>query len=175
MPRSSICKLGGKLGFSLLEIMIAMAILSVGLLAFYGAQGNSLRASGRAENILRASQLAQQKMTEMLLEIDKDIQGGTLPDENANQSGSFDPPYEDYRWEFTVRKVELPLSGGGGEAGGENQEGAPPASNLIQAKVTQMVSRKIKETVREIKVKVLWEELGEEQSLALNTHIASIK
>jgi hypothetical protein len=37
-----------------------------------------------------------------------------------------------------------------------------------------MVTKKISESVREISAKVLWDELGEEQSLTLTTHVSRV-
>jgi len=176
-------------GFTLVEIMIALAILSITLVAVYMAQGDSLRASGRAEDIRTASLLARQKMTEKMIDLQKDIDKGKFPDDQVNDQGAFDAPFDKYRWEFAVRKVEIPLAGsppdqgngapppGGGpttstgkEAGAANQA---PAS--AQANLAQMVQKKISESVREISTKVIWEELGEEQSLVVTTHISKLQ
>jgi general secretion pathway protein I len=180
----------GQRGFTLVEIMIALAILSITLVAVYLAQGDSLRASGRAEDIRTASLLARQKMTEKMIDLQKDIDKGKFPDDQVNDQGAFDPPFDKYRWEFAVRKVEIPLAGSppdqangapppgangpttstGKEAGAGNQA---PAS--AQANLAQMVTKKISESVREISTKVIWEELGQEQSLVVTTHISKLQ
>ncbi len=187
-------------GFTLLEIMIAVAILSIGLLAIYTSQGNSLRASGNAEHVQVAAILAQKLMTEKNLEIEKDLLKGKLPEDKTEESGEFEKPFEQYRWEYSVRKVEIPLSGdGGGEnpspqtdqgaAGSEaskdretseRRENAAAAEGNVQApasaqrSIAQIVTKKISESVREVTVKVLWEELGEEQSIKVTTHISRL-
>jgi len=156
-------------GFTLLEIMIALAILSLGLVSLFGAQGNSLRESGRAENMQTASMLARQKMTEKMLDLEKDIAKGSFPDDNSNDQGTFDKPMEKFRWEFTVKKVEIPVAqnaqdqapqpgdtGANGEKSGANVNQAPANA---QQNLAQMVTKKISESVREISVKVIWEEL----------------
>ncbi len=163
--------------------MIALSILSVGLLAIYAAQGNSLRASARAENILNASLLARQIMTEKLIETQKDLEKGSLPADDTEEHGDFDPPFDNYHWVFSVRKVEIPVLGEGGGGGGEGGAGAegekqPGAQNQapeqVQRSMAQIVTKKISENVREITVKITWEELGEEQSLNVTTHISRL-
>lgn len=165
-------------GFTLVEIMIAIAIMAVGLLSLYTAQGNSLRASGNAENIQIASLLARQIMTEKMLELEKDLLKGSIPEDKEEETGEFDPPFTRYRWQFSVRKVEIPLAGeipGAGEQGqGQDTGTAIQAPASAQKSVAQIVTKKISENVREIKVKIIWEELGEELSLTVTTHIARL-
>lgn len=179
-------------GFTLIEIMISLSILAITLVSIYAAQGNSLRASGRAENIQLASILARQKMTEMMLDLQKDLDKGKFPDEGSEEQGTFDPPLDRFRWEFSVKKVDIKVA----EDAGQDQPGgadAPPApgagpttSTGVEAGKTneapesamrnmaQMVTKKINESVREISTKVIWEELGEEQSMVVTTHIAKL-
>ena len=49
-------------GFTLLEVMIAIAILAVSLLAIFNLQSTSLIGSARAQRISMATLLAGQKM-----------------------------------------------------------------------------------------------------------------
>lgn len=168
-------------GFTLIEIMIAISILAVSIVSLYTAQGNSLRASGRAESIQSASLLARQIMTQKLLEIRKDMEKGSFPDDSKNDTGQFEAPYDKYRWEFTVRKVEIPLAKGPqqqapapqpGEAKSGSDANQAPAD--AQQNLAQMVTKKISESIREINTKVVWEELGEEQSITVTTHISKL-
>ncbi len=169
-------------GFTLVEIMIALAILAVGLVSLYTAQGNSLRASGSAERMQVASMLAREKMTEKMMEIEEGLAKGAFPDDKVEETGDFEGPFEDYRWEYTVRKVEIPIAGGegegaeaGGEGDGENsgsESNQAPAS--AQANVAKIVSKKIAESVREINVRIIWEDLGEEQSIKVTSHVSQL-
>ncbi len=170
-----------KKGFTLLEIMVALAILAVGMLSLIGAQGNALRASGRAENIQTATLLARQKMTEKMIEIQKEMGKGSFPDDSKNDQGTFDPPWDRYRWEFAVRKVEIPVvgeppaeAGAAGTAGGGSGD-TVQAPAAAQQSLAKMVTKKISESVREISMKILWEEMGEEQFLTVTTHIARVQ
>lgn len=168
-------------GFTLIEIMIAISILAMSITALYSAQGNSLRASGRAEKIQAASLLARQIMTQKLIEINKDMEKGSFPDESKNENGAFEVPFDDYRWEFTVRKVEIPLAGGPQEQAATKPGEVPSSGDAAnqapadaQANLAQMVTKKISESIREINAKVIWEELGEEQFIVVTTHISKL-
>lgn len=165
-------------GFTLVEIMIAIAILSIGLLSIYTAQGNSLRASGTAERIQTAAMLARQIMTEKMIEVDKKLKKGAFPDDKEEETGEFEAPFEDYRWEYSVRKVEIPIGTGGGGGGDAAEVGEGEAANQApesaQNSLAQMVKKKLSDTVREINVRIIWEELGEEQSIKVTTHVAKL-
>ncbi|MCC6273148.1 MAG: prepilin-type N-terminal cleavage/methylation domain-containing protein [Deltaproteobacteria bacterium] len=180
-------RIAGSAGFTLIEIMISLSILSISLLSIYAAQGNSLRASGRAENIQTASMLARQKMTEKMIELQKDLDKGKFPDEQINDQGEFEPPFDRFRWEFAVRKVEIPVVQAPGQEGGEatgagpaTSEGKEPGAGsqapaAAQENLAKMVTKKISESVREITTKVIWQELEEDQTLVVTTHIAKLQ
>jgi general secretion pathway protein I len=165
-------------GFTLIEIMIAMAILSIGLVSIYTAQGNSLRASGNAEKIQTAAMLARQIMTEKMMGVEISLQKGVFPADQEEDSGEFEAPFDEYRWEYSVRKVEIPIGSGGGEEqgaeGGAQGTEANQAPESAQNNLAQMVSKKLSDTIREINVKIIWEELGEEQSIKVTTHVANL-
>ncbi len=53
-------------GFSLIELLIAIALLSVGLLAVAGMQGVGINANSQAINLTVATSLAEQAMEDFL-------------------------------------------------------------------------------------------------------------
>jgi general secretion pathway protein I len=84
-------------GFTLLEVMIAIAILGIALLGLLGLHHQSLQSVIRAQDITRSAMLAQAVMTEAELERFPDI-GATRGDFQA----SFPVQYRDFRWERVV-------------------------------------------------------------------------
>lgn len=155
-------------GFTLLEIMIALVILAGSILALLSAQGGSFLASERAERLTAATFLARQKMSEMQMEIEKDLAKNKFPRDDTEETGDFDEPFDDYRWKYIVTKVEIPLQ----EAGSE--EGA----HALVLSYVRSIMEQISEGVREIKLTVFWgdKDLPEEeqQSLDLVTHIVKL-
>jgi len=101
-----------KKGFSLLEILIAVAIMATSFVALLTAQGSSFLASERADRLTQATFLARQKMAEIEMEIDKDISKNKFPSD-TDKDGTFDEPFDDFRWKYTIKKVEIPVIGGG--------------------------------------------------------------
>ena len=84
-------------GFTLLEVMVAIAILGIALLGLLGLHHQSLQSVIRAQQSTRASMLAQAVMTEAELERFPDL-GRSSGDFEASFPGEF----PDFRWEREV-------------------------------------------------------------------------
>jgi len=158
--RSHVSCLGSSSGFTLLEIMVAVAILSISLVALLNFQGNTMIRSGRAEKITEATMLARMKMAELDLELDKLSKRGEFPEEKAEE-GNFEEPFASYRWKYSISNVNLPAPISGDEGS-------------IQNMIGRQLSEEIAKNVREVKLEVFWEELGEEQSIDVVTHIVKL-
>lgn len=147
-------------GFTLLEVMVAVAILSISLMVLMNISGNTLVMSGRSEMMTVATMLAQKKMTEIELELKRGMKLNEFPDEKSEE-GKFDDPYEDFSWAVEIKKVELPAPVTG-------EKGS------IQEMIGRNLTKEISNTIRELKVTVKWEELGEQESIDVTTHIVKI-
>lgn len=156
-----------KRGFTLLEILIAVSILATAFSTLLLAQGNGFLASERAERLTQATFLVRQKMVEFEITLEEDLNRNKFPDEKE-EAGTFDEPFEDFRYKQTVKKVEIPLSGGG-EA----------SENALVAGYLKQVMDEISKSIREVKVVIFWgdKDLPEEeqQQLAVTTHIVKLK
>ena len=85
--------------FTLLEVMVAIAILGIGLLGLLSLHHQSMQSVIRAQETTRASMLAQAVMTEAELERFPDL-GST----RGNFEQSFPGQYQDCRWERIVQR-----------------------------------------------------------------------
>lgn len=88
-------------GFSLLETMIALAIIGIALVTLLGLGNRSITISDRLQKITQATLLAQEKMTETELT----SQAGNL--DLQNEEGGFDVPFEIYRWRTDFEETPL--------------------------------------------------------------------
>lgn len=149
-----------KKGFTLLEVMVAMAILAGSLTALIGLTGNSMIRSGRAEKLLTATMLARQKMADIEIDIEKARTKGEFPEEK-DEDGTFDEPFEEYSWKMEIKKVDLPAPVSG-------EKGS------VQEMVGKQLTKEISQTVRQLKFTILWKERGEEQSFDVVTHIIKL-
>jgi prepilin-type N-terminal cleavage/methylation domain-containing protein len=123
-----------RVGFTLLEVMIALAILTSGLMVLVDSQAYSVLMTHETDRLLVATMLAGEKMGELQLLTEK--QG--FSDQDIEESGDFSdfgaeglledfqmPDLEvdlegslaDYKWAFTLREVDIsfPDMGGAGE------------------------------------------------------------
>jgi len=87
-----------KTGFTLLEVMIAMAILAMALVAVFQLQSQSISMAGEARFKTTASLLAQRKMADMEA-------GATLA--NQDQKGDFAPDHPEYAWTTQVTDTQI--------------------------------------------------------------------
>jgi prepilin-type N-terminal cleavage/methylation domain-containing protein len=124
-------------GFSLLEVMLALMILTISLLILAEAQATAVVATQEAERVIVATDLAQLKLSEAMLKLEQEgfqnsqvVEFGEfddLGDELTNLE--FGRELEDYHWEYTITEIDIQLAGdmasmmgegglGGGALGG---------------------------------------------------------
>ncbi len=89
-------------GFTLLEIMVAMAIIAIVLVAVYKMHHQTIDMNNAVSFHTRAPLLAQKKIAE--------IKSRTLND-IADDEGDFGEDFADYHWQVTVEDVESELLG----------------------------------------------------------------
>jgi len=87
-------------GFTILEVMIALVLLTFAILALLRVMPLALRASKRAEETTIATLLAQQQLENWRAR-DKIPDDG---DDKVGTAGTFDSPYTKYEWELSTIK-----------------------------------------------------------------------
>jgi len=85
-------------GFTLLEVMIAVAIIAIALTTLLGSQAQSVSFANSAKFETMAALLAQSKMSEITIR---------AADSLSSDSGGFGDDYPGYRWETTVSNVSI--------------------------------------------------------------------
>lgn len=90
-------------GFTLLEIMIALAIVAIALVSLLGLANRSIAVQERLQRMTRGTLLAQEKMTEIELA----AEAKTLVFEPAE--GVFAEPFSDFRWRLEFADTPLPV------------------------------------------------------------------
>ena len=183
-------------GFSLLEVMIALAILTVSLLVLVQTQSSAVVLTNEAERTLVATDLARYKMSEVLLQLEKDgfqvsdvTEQGDFSDFGEDSMNlEFGTELEDFHWEYLVTEVDMESMGDIASAAqslsevtDEGQDG--PAANGSSMDALAMlgfgpdvIMGMLGPFLREVRVRVWWgddsdqaEEDGTE--VVLTTHV----
>lgn len=96
-----------KKGFTLLEVLIALAILASALTVLMGTMANSGQQAIFSNDLTRASQLARSKM----IDIEYEIMEEGFQTSDQTLSGDFrDAGFPDVTWEAQILIVEIPES-----------------------------------------------------------------
>ena len=91
----------GCVGFTLLEVMIAMAILAITLVTIYQSQSQSISMASSSRFLTTASLLAQGRMAQI---------DAADPREVVSAKADFGEEFSDYTWQVEVGDVkEIPL------------------------------------------------------------------
>ncbi len=83
-------------GFTLLEVMIAVAVIAMSLVSLLGSQSQSISIASISRFETTASMLARQKLTELQIENFEDL---------SNGSGAFEDEFADYSWRTEVTEL----------------------------------------------------------------------
>jgi len=85
-------------GFTLLEVMIAMAILAISLVAAFRSQSQSVSMASESRFLTTASLLAQGKMAEL---------ESMKPQDISNGSGDFGVDFPQYLWRVEIKDTAI--------------------------------------------------------------------
>jgi general secretion pathway protein I len=91
-------------GFTLLETMMAMVILSTGLILLTNSWGGSFARIRKTQLTTDISALLERKM----VEIEVEYQGKPLDSIPEEQEDDFGSEYPQYSWKMTSRELTLP-------------------------------------------------------------------
>ena len=178
-------------GFTLLEVMVALAILAASLLALSDVVAGALRNEVRARNLEVATLLARGKMAE--IEDHYEWKGFKATDES--EEGTFEEEgHPEFAWKVKLVEPEGTLDGKalGGIllGGGSIQELLQPKAdadgrqtvNPMAAGLASMVevqlnafAASVKQGVRELRLTVSWKEGAREESFSVVTHLVVLQ
>jgi len=159
-------KTRGRSGFTLLEIMVALAILSSTLVVLIQVVTNNVRATNHSKMTTAATFLARGKM----VDIEDLIYENGFTDSNEIENGNFkDQGFPFFRWEAAIERVELPsdvTQKAQDAATDKSQTAKDPMSALtgmmggLMSTFLEPIRLGLQESVRRVTVKVFWDETG---------------
>ena len=186
--------------FTLLEVLVALALLSMGLMAVADLAGTALRQHGYARDLTVATALARGKMAE----IEEIYEDKGFKDFDETEEGDFaDQGHRQFAWRVEVKKPDTTLgpeqllgvllgqsgadastqellqkllgtgqaSGAGGQAGGQAQ-GAPGGllGGVLSAQLTAF-GEQLKKSFRQVTLTVAWRDGRQRHHFDVTTHL----
>ena len=170
-------------GFSLLEVMVALAILAVGMVSLLQVQSRSAQMAMEAREMTVATMLARGKLYDCETDLMK--KGFSIGD--YDEDGNFsDEGYDKFFWECHAYKPEMPtgdvagdpssglgamgLGGAADAANGQDNPGADMGMQFL-APMMQQMSSVLGDSIRELVVIVRWGEGQDRQEMVVTTHL----
>jgi general secretion pathway protein I len=125
--------------FTLLEVLVAIAILGLGLTVILSSQTGLFSSASRGEHLTAAGNLLRCKMSELELELEQ--KGFNLTDEN--DEGPCCDDEENYTCSWKIERVELPPlpeASGDADAGVDDPGAAGPLGAIANISASQGTS-----------------------------------
>jgi type II secretion system protein I len=155
--------IGGPAGFTLLEVLVAVAILAIMLTSLLGSQLNSIAATRYARDISVAALLAEWQ----LVEIETKVRKEGFVNSDVEVEGDFgDQGWDEFEWKCTVHFVEIPDYNQLVEVKNEaDEESGKKDDNMIDAGdqmfgalglVWPIVKAAIENSIRKVTCTVYW-------------------
>lgn len=173
-------------GFTLLEVMVALAILAGSLVTISEVVSGALRNHVRARQLEVATLLARGKMAE--LEDRFDSKG--FKDFDEGEEGTFeDEGHAEVRWKYELRTPSVALGPDAVLAaltGGEQSkldellpsaQQMGPLQGMIQATLQAVltgIGETLKKGVRELRLTVSWQDGASVESFTVVTHLVNV-
>jgi general secretion pathway protein I len=159
---------GATSGFTLLEVMIAVAILAATLVVLLRIVTNNIRATNHAKMTTAATFLARTKMSD----VEDDVLYNGFSSDTESDKGNFKDEgkgYERFSWTTLIERIELPT-----DLTQKTQDSATKASQDAKNPMEMMSSFfggmmsafiepiriGLQESVRKVTVRVVWDETG---------------
>lgn len=178
-------------GFTLLEMMVALAILSGSLLWLIEATTRAIKSENHAKLVTTATFLARARMVQ--LEDELQIAGFTDDAFAKETRGDFDEKgFKRFHWAAVIDKIELPntddvqnlvskgmessstLSGLAGGSSSSNNPGVTGSTGLLASQFG-IIKDVLEQSIRRARVKVSWHEGRQEQALEIVQYLTDAR
>ncbi|WII71933.1 type II secretion system protein [Bdellovibrio sp. 22V] len=134
-----------KNGFTLVETIIAMVILSTGLLLLSNSWSGSFMRVRKTQLSTEVAALLERKM----IEVEMEYQGKPLDSIPEEKEDDFGSEYPQYSWKMTSKEFEVPDISATltAQAGGADE---------LSLTVMKTLTEHLAKSVKEVKVTVIW-------------------
>lgn len=156
-------------GFTFIEVMVAMLIFTMAVLAASNIADGSVKATRDARDVSRAAWLLQSTMTELETRLETD---GIDKACDKKKEGKFEGAgNEGFTWKTECYEIDLKLSQTASKMSQDNaDERAANQENLIQKLVLDLASAHISKSLREIHAEIYWLQGKNKRTVTATTH-----
>jgi prepilin-type N-terminal cleavage/methylation domain-containing protein len=163
-------------GFSLLEVLIAFAIITIVAAAVYIMQSNSLFSSLKSKNLLIATNLARNFIEKSELELE--AKEFNLLKEK--EEGKFPEPYANFRWTREVKEQDFSslsrivkeasrATSGANDGDASDNAGSGNENQSAQDMVVKIFENYLKDSIRTLKISITWTEDAKPKTISVTT------
>lgn len=181
-------------GFTLLEVIIAVAILGVSLVAVHAINGGALSMHAYAKRLTVATLLARSK----IVDVESKLQSEGFPADDETEEGDFDEEgFPSYKWKAEIIRPKtedistdalLSMFGMGGDSDSANNplasamgaggqaaaaQGGQMLAGVMQTQLQTMMTQ-LGQTLREVRVTVYWPDGKQMDQFTVVTHVVSL-
>lgn len=161
-------------GFTLLEVLLALACFAFGVLAVVEARTGSLRNTVESERMFQAVELAEGKMNDLMLKYQQKINKDGIEGSLGKEEGTFDEPFEKFSWQVELREPAMKFTRATiekflGDMGVDKSEADDLAEQ--QRLLLGNLNKAVKDNLAELQLTVKWMEYGRKYSLPLVSHV----
>jgi general secretion pathway protein I len=154
-------------GFTLLEVMIAMAIMVVSFASILMIQSNALDSAGKARQMNVVSMLAKG----LMVETEYAVEGKTFEEFKKEEAGQFKDPYQEYTWKREIKEIKFPnINVGANPGAAEGNASAESGTTEATEKITKLMTQHLSKAIREIVVTITWKRGKGTQSFTLSSY-----
>jgi len=165
-------------GFTLLETLIALAIMMIAFASILMTQSSAINSSMKSKQTNTVAMLARRKMAEVELELEnKSFQ--EIREETSFEA--FPEPYQDFAWKRVIKEVKFPnlanLSAAGGasddSASGAEAESQQQSNAAVQGeleRITRLVTKFLSDSIREVTLTISWKKGTGQQTFDLSMY-----
>ena len=153
-------------GFTLLEVMIAVAILSMTLVTLLSVVTGNIRATHHAKLTTMATFFARGKMVDLE---DQVLENGFSTTDESAEGNFKEQGHGEFRWDSIIERVELPADAAmkqRDEAQDKSKDSSNPMSMIsgflggMMSSFIEPIRLGLQEAVRRVTVHVTWDETG---------------